>query len=368
MEFEGTTLGVVLGCVVGTVVLVSVLVGLLIYRRYKRSKRNHDFLYDSSIGDDYTPKSAPISRSSTPPTQKRKSCPDASAQLNGMFLRSMTVEKIPDFMLPPERVQPKSPVERCHSASAFEYQQAMLGSFQPWMYKRSFSENDDMDRMNRSANGRLWYSMVYDAAVEELTVTLVKVKQLTGEGKDNSPRDPFVKVFVLPDETACHISKVRRKTLTPVYNETFVYKMAQQDISKRFLRFSVYDVDKRRVRHSLGHVVIPLRDTDLTKGEVIWRDLDTHAQACPLLGQLNISLTYLPNLERVKVAVNESKQLRSIDNDRDNGIYLRVQFLHGHRVQKTKKHSYTKLLLISNLTRHSPSGSPANIWTTPAWP
>ena len=32
-----------------------------------------------------------------------------------------------------------------------------------------------------STYGRLWYSLVYDAAVEQLNVTLIKVKDLPGE-------------------------------------------------------------------------------------------------------------------------------------------------------------------------------------------
>lgn len=46
-----------------------------------------------------------------------------------------------------------------------------------------------------------------------------------GRGRDNSPRDPFVKMFLLPDERCCKISKVRRKTLSPVYNETFTFQV-----------------------------------------------------------------------------------------------------------------------------------------------
>lgn len=40
------------------------------------------------------------------------------------------------------------------------------------------------------------------------------------------------------------------------------------------LRFSVYDVDRRRIRHSLGHVVVPLDELDLGSADVIWRDLE----------------------------------------------------------------------------------------------
>ena len=37
------------------------------------------------------------------------------------------------------------------------------------------------------------------------------------------------------------------------------------EINKKTLRLSVYDVDRRRVRHSLGHVFVPLCDTNLAR-------------------------------------------------------------------------------------------------------
>jgi len=40
------------------------------------------------------------------------------------------------------------------------------------------------------------------------------------------------------------------------------------------LRFSVYDVDRRRVRHSLGHVVVPVEDLDVGSADMVYRDLE----------------------------------------------------------------------------------------------
>ena len=39
------------------------------------------------------------------------------------------------------------------------------------------TDSDDPDAVPSTA-GRLWFSMVYDAAVEELTVNLIKAKYL----------------------------------------------------------------------------------------------------------------------------------------------------------------------------------------------
>lgn len=38
--------------------------------------------------------------------------------------------------------------------------------------------------------------------------------------------DPYVKVYVLPDKKKKFETKVYRKTLNPVFNETFIFKVS----------------------------------------------------------------------------------------------------------------------------------------------
>lgn len=38
--------------------------------------------------------------------------------------------------------------------------------------------------------------------------------------------DPYVKVYLLPDKKKKFETKVHRKTLSPVFNETFVFKVS----------------------------------------------------------------------------------------------------------------------------------------------
>ena len=62
--------------------------------------------------------------------------------------------------------------------------------------------------------------------------------------------------------------------------------MSADDVKNRVLRFSVYDVDKRKVRHSLGHVMVPLRDADLGHVDTYWSDLEPMSQVCITLAVL----------------------------------------------------------------------------------
>ena len=52
------------------------------------------------------------------------------------------------------------------------------------------------------------------------------MKQLPSRpSKANTPRDSFVKVFLLPDEKHSHQTKVRHRSNNPVFNETFSFQV-----------------------------------------------------------------------------------------------------------------------------------------------
>lgn len=75
----------------------------------------------------------------------------------------------------------------------------------------------------------------------------------------------------------CNIEKLVFCSRTP-HHHNVIIQVSSDNLKNRVLRFSVYDVDKRRVRHSLGHILVPLQDLDLTKGDVMYRDLEPNSQ------------------------------------------------------------------------------------------
>jgi synaptotagmin-1 len=56
--------------------------------------------------------------------------------------------------------------------------------------------------------------------------------------------DPYVKVYLLPDKKKKFETKVHRKTLNPVFNETFNFKVAYNEILTKTLIFACYDFDR----------------------------------------------------------------------------------------------------------------------------
>jgi len=57
-----------------------------------------------------------------------------------------------------------------------------------------------------------------------LTVGVLQAEELKGMDMSGTS-DPYVKVYIMPDKKKKYETKVHRKTLSPVFNETFVFKV-----------------------------------------------------------------------------------------------------------------------------------------------
>lgn len=64
----------------------------------------------------------------------------------------------------------------------------------------------------------------YDFNSNSLSVTVIQAEDLPALDMGGTS-DPYVKVYLLPDKKKKFETKVHRKTLSPVFNETFVFKV-----------------------------------------------------------------------------------------------------------------------------------------------
>ena len=58
----------------------------------------------------------------------------------------------------------------------------------------------------------------------QLTVGVIQAAELPGMDMSGTS-DPYVKVYIMPDKKKKFETKVHRKTLNPVFKETFVFKV-----------------------------------------------------------------------------------------------------------------------------------------------
>nr|8FAM_A Chain A, Synaptotagmin [Octopus bimaculoides]8FAM_B Chain B, Synaptotagmin [Octopus bimaculoides] len=121
--------------------------------------------------------------------------------------------------------------------------------------------------------GKLQYSMDYDFQKGELTVNVIQAADLPGMDMSGTS-DPYVKVYLMPDKKKKFETKVHRKTLNPVFNESFTFKnVPYADITGKTLIFAIYDFDRFSKHDQIGQVQVPMNSIDLGSVVEEWRDL-----------------------------------------------------------------------------------------------
>ncbi|KAM7405040.1 hypothetical protein PAMP_012331 [Pampus punctatissimus] len=176
-----------------------------------------------------------------------------------------------------------------------------------------------------------------DEKEEELTVGILQAADLLSMDSGGTS-DPYVKVFVLPDKKKKFDTKVHKKTLNPVFNETFTFKIPFQEMGGKTLVMSVYDFDRFSKHDVIGEIKIPMNTLDLAKPIEEWRDLDSADQEEPeKLGDICISLRYVPTAGKLTICILEAKNLKKMDVGGLSDPYVKINLLqNGKRLKKKK--------------------------------
>ncbi|KAG5442688.1 Arf guanine nucleotide exchange factor syt1, partial [Clonorchis sinensis] len=133
-------------------------------------------------------------------------------------------------------------------------------------------DNEGAEEKEEVHLGKLQYSIDYDFSQGVLTVGVIQATDLPGMDMSGTS-DPYVKVFLLPEKKKKFETKVHRKTLNPVFNETFVFKVPYAEVAGKTLVFNVYDFDRFSKHDQIGQIQVPLGSVDLARVIEEWRDL-----------------------------------------------------------------------------------------------
>ncbi|KAF9818225.1 hypothetical protein SFRURICE_003966, partial [Spodoptera frugiperda] len=141
------------------------------------------------------------------------------------------------------------------------------------------------------------------------------IKDVTGSS------DPYIKVFLLPDRKKKFQTKVHRKNLNPVFNETFLFSVPYEELRQRYIQFSVYDFDRFSRHDLIGHVVLKglLESADLHQEIEYTMNILAAPQEKKDLGELMLSLCYLPTAGRLTVTVIKARNLKAMDINGSSG-------------------------------------------------
>uniref|UniRef100_A0A3B4T4V5 Synaptotagmin n=1 Tax=Seriola dumerili TaxID=41447 RepID=A0A3B4T4V5_SERDU len=176
----------------------------------------------------------------------------------------------------------------------------------------------------------------------QLTVGILQAADLMSMDSGGTS-DPYVKVLLFPDKKKKYDTKVHKKTLNPVFNETFVFKVPYEELGGKTLVMSVYDYDRFSKHDVIGEVKIPMNTIDLGRPIEEWRDLESADQEEPeKLGDICISLRYVPTAGKLTVCILEAKNLKKMDACGLSDPYVKIQLLQGGKRLKKKKTTVKK--------------------------
>ncbi|XP_078069718.1 regulating synaptic membrane exocytosis protein 1-like, partial [Mustelus asterias] len=127
--------------------------------------------------------------------------------------------------------------------------------------------------------GQLSVKLWYDKVGHQLIVNVLQATELPSR-RDGRPRNPYVKMYFLPDRSDKSKRRTRtiKRSLEPKWNQTFVYShVHRRDFRERMLEITLWDQPRVQEEESefLGEILIEL-ETALLDDEPHWYKLQTH--------------------------------------------------------------------------------------------
>ncbi|GAA6214491.1 synaptotagmin-15-like [Lates japonicus] len=184
---------------------------------------------------------------------------------------------------------------------------------------------------------RLCFSVEYRHSREQLMVSLLRLGNLPPRFHGNVM---LVELRLLPDDRRPRQAKARGTGPDPEFSDCFIFQVSRVCVLQSTLSVCVLSVEQDGKRHAVGRVLFPLEGELGQAGRVLWRDLETEDDTqCSELGDVQISLSYSPTLQRLSVVVMRARGLQLLT---DTGVCVQVSLQIHTQVVKIKRSCVAK--------------------------
>ncbi|CAH0557884.1 unnamed protein product [Brassicogethes aeneus] len=118
--------------------------------------------------------------------------------------------------------------------------------------------------------GRIRLTLRYSPPRQRLIIVVHNVENIPYKNPDDLP-NMYVKIYLLPgrDKDSKRKTKIHKRTLVPVFDETFEYLISQGELSTKQIEISLVE-DKVMKNPLLGKVIIDLKNFDSTTSLTDW--------------------------------------------------------------------------------------------------
>ncbi|XP_063293460.1 synaptotagmin-12 [Pelobates fuscus] len=186
--------------------------------------------------------------------------------------------------------------------------------------------------------GQIEVTMEYDISSNILHVSLLQGKDLLDKREEGNYESCFVHISLLPDEQIVGISRIQRNAYSVLFDETFSIPLDPLALEENSLRFSIFAIDGDERNVSTGVAELKLSDLDLTLRPFnTWIYLQDVNKAADSVGEILLSLSYLPTAERLTVVVVKGKNLIWTEGKVTADPFVKVYLLQdGRKISKKK--------------------------------
>ncbi|MBN3306701.1 SYT2 protein, partial [Amia calva] len=178
--------------------------------------------------------------------------------------------------------------------------------------------------------GCLRFSLFYDSELSRLVVTVLDAGGLPVRDFSHSV-DPFVRVRLLsgpPSEQSslCCVlqewdTRLVKNSRSPSFGDQFSYSLPEDELPAITVKLEVKDFDKYSRHNALGEVRRPLKNVNLHYPMEVLEELQ--ALEKDLVGEVLLSLKYLPTSQRIEVGLLKIKTV-SHSSHEDKVLYART--------------------------------------------
>ncbi|XP_033751182.1 synaptotagmin-17-like [Pecten maximus] len=270
----------------------------------------------------------------------------SASQISGDFRKGMNtpiidMKPIEFWAANKESVQPRQGRRRLPSETEIS-----IENFQRDLYEVEEDAEPcltDEEKLAKFQLGQIHIGLQYEVSTKVLVVKVIESKDLPppyclDENKqDMAHSNPYCKVCLLPDQKNSQQTSVQRKTQNPTWNEYFMFEIPFHEAQMRTLEILIKDFDRFSRHCIIGQVYLPLSNINLIKGGHMWKPLMPSTKERQDLGEILLSLNYLPSAGRLNIDVIKAKQLLQTDMVGGSDPFVKVTMVHFEKPIKTKK-------------------------------
>ncbi|NWV46756.1 SYT12 protein, partial [Daphoenositta chrysoptera] len=275
-------------------------------------------------------------------------CPDIgnkhAGRWRGQAGAGMHPRRSPAVRLRSEGLRAEDTLESIQELGSLELMGRDLGLAHYGPLRKSISA-DSLNSISSIGNnfgqdftvGQVEVSMEYDARAAALHVTLLQGKDLL-EKEDARFESCFMRISLLPAEQIVGISRIQRSAYSVAFDERFSVPLDPAALEENSLRFSVFGIDEDERSVSTGVAELKLSDLDLaTRPFNAWLYLQDTNKAVDTVGEILLSLSYLPTAERLTVVVVKAKNLVWSNGKVTADPFVKVYLLQdGRKISKKR--------------------------------